>query len=190
MRMPTRPWSALALAGTVVAVLAVSGCSADPADAPLPDGWVRYTEGRLSVAVPQEWVELPEGGGGDGWTTGFADDASDPTILLVLSPEIGDRGAVDEVTTFVVGAETLGATPGYDWVAQSVPVETDELVVARNDHTYREASGEYEGVFWAACDPGDNATVALKLTAADLPEDVVAGIEESIRVLGPDAQDG
>lgn len=179
-----RPARRFAALGTAVAcVLTLTSCGGGDAPSPPPDGWVRVESGRLSVAVPEEWVDAPAGT--DPWTVAWADDAdlAGATVLLSGSPDFGEDGADRGVSTFVAGAQ-VGGVPSYSSTSRNRVVETDEVEVERNEYTYELSDGTvHEGVFWAAADPEDGRTVALELTGADLPDDLVEQIQASIRVL-------
>lgn len=166
----------------VVVATALTACTQGSAPS-TPDGWARHEVGHLSVAVPQEWVATSEGD--DLWTVGWADaeDLADASALLIGSPDFGDNGADEGLSTFVSGAQ-IGGVPGYMSTSTSTPVTTDSLEVVRNDYTYVDGAGTtFQGVFWAAAAPGSGTTVALQLSGVDLPEDLVEGIQDSIRVL-------
>ncbi|QTE29964.1 ATP-grasp domain-containing protein [Pengzhenrongella sicca] len=174
----TRHVRAGVVGAIAVALLAACG-SGDEAVA--PEGFVLKTVGALSVAVPQDWQDIE--GTTEKWQNGWADAELDSAqYLLIASPEFGSDGADLGRSTFVAGAQ-IGGVPGYASESFTEPVATDSLEIARNDYTYTSADGAaYEGIFWAAADPESGVTVALQLTGKDLPADLVAGIESSIRV--------
>ena len=181
MITPARRRIRLLATGAVVAT-ALTACTSGSSPS-TPDGWTRHELGHLSVAVPEGWVATAEGD--ELWTVGWADaeDLADASALLIGSPDFGQNGADEGLSTFVAGAQ-IGGVPGYMSTATSTPVETDTLEVVRNDYTYVDGAGtEFQGVFWAAAAPASGTTVALQLSGTDLPEDLVEGIQDSIRVL-------
>lgn len=171
------------LLGAVLVVGALAACSADaPAEPVTPDGWRRVESGALSFAVPESWVEVPQDD--DLWSVGWADaPGDDATVLVVGAPGLGRDGAEAALDTFVAGAQVGGW--GYGSTGLSTPVDTGALKVRRNDFTYDD---DVAGVFWAAADPASGTTVGLQLTATELDEDVVQGLEASIAVR-PDADE-
>lgn len=173
--------STVVVVGLALGVL-VTGCTGpDPAtEVTTPEGWQRVESGALSFAVPEDWVEVPQSD--DLWSVGWG-SAAEPgadDVLLVGAPEFGEDGAEPALDTFVAGAQVGGW--GYGSTGLSTPVDTATLEVRRNDFAY----DDVEGVFWAAADPRSGRTVALQLTGRDLPDDVVAGIEDSVVVLPVD----
>lgn len=175
--MSRRPVLALGC-GAVLAVALVGCSSPDETATTTPDGWQRVESGALSFAVPPDWVEVSRSDAL--WSVGWADgtELGPDSYLLVGAPELGEDGAERGLDTFVAGAQVGGW--GYGSTGVSAPVDTEALEVRRNDFTYDDVAG----VFWAAADPGSGATVGLQLTGRGLPADLVAGIEESIAVVG------
>lgn len=174
MRIGRRAVSGLALACLVL----TAGCT--PSGAQTPDDWTRVEEGAVSVAVPEGWV--PVDGISDVWTTGWADDADDPTVTLLVAPALEATDAANGRDLFQIGWQ-LGDT-GY--ISESGP-DADpagDLDMARNDFSWG-AESDQPGVMWSAAVPGTRPVVAVLLrsmTANDLPDDLVSGVERSIDV--------
>lgn len=172
-----RRTAAVAAVVAVAAVGAVTGCSSDAAPASVtPDGWQRVEACPLTFAVPGDWVPVDESN--DPWEVALGTDSElgPGSTVVTAAPDFGTQGAAQGLHTFVAGAQIAGW--GYRSTGRSTPVDTDALTIERNDFGYDDA----QGVFWAAADPGTGTTVALQLTAADLPDDLVSGIEQSIAV--------
>ncbi|MGN8246570.1 hypothetical protein ACTHAM_000234 [Cellulomonas soli] len=169
-------------AGLALLLTACSDGGAQVSVPDAPDGWVRVEAGRLTVAVPSDWVELETADAM--WSQAWSDaaDTSQATVILVAAPELGTDGAAQGLDTFVAGAQ-MGGTPGYVSTGRSRPVETDTLEVERNDYTYTAGDATNDGVFWSVADPRDEHTIGLQLTGADLSADVIATVQDSIRVL-------
>lgn len=174
-------------AGALAAGLALLLTSCSDGDAEVsvpdaPDGWVRVEAGRLTVAVPSDWVGLETAD--DLWSHAWTDsaDSAEATVILVAAPELGTQGAEQGLDTFVAGAQ-VGGTPGYASTSRSRPVETDTLEIERNDYTYSAGEATNDGVFWSVADPRDEHTIGLQLTGVDLSDDLIATVQDSIRVL-------
>lgn len=176
--MSRRATRLLAVGLGAVLGVTLTGCSPEP-EPVTPEGWQRVENGSLSFAVPGDWVEVRQSD--DLWSVGWSTDAEpdEDSVLLVAAPTLGEDGAEVALDTFVAGAQVGGW--GYRSVARSAPVDSDALEVRRNDFAY----DDVQGVIWTAADPGTGPAVGVQLTGRDLPEDVVAGIEESIAVLPP-----
>lgn len=177
------------LAGAVAALLLAAGCTSasETTDAPLPDGWVRRTQGAVSVAVPQEWVEVD--GGAEIWPVGWADaEIESAENLMLVSPAFGDGGAEYGRDTFIAGAHLGGI--GYTSEGFSDDVTSAGAELFRNDYTYDgvEEGDRWQGVFWAVADPDSGQTVAVQLMGPTLDDEFVAQVEASIRIV-EDADD-